>query len=158
MGITLGMMGSNQEALSHLEKAVALGPDDRSAHYNLVIIYQRLDQVAKASAECRRWLEKHPRSAWELARLAWHHIDRALPEEDHDPDQTIKFGTEAARLTAWRNPEHILALAFAWQAKGDRAKSKEYADKARKLVAEGKLAPVIEESCRALLEELDQGR
>jgi tetratricopeptide (TPR) repeat protein len=60
LGVSLGMLGRNEEAVSQLDQAVALDPTDPTAQLNLAVACAQLGRLDQARAHAREALRLNP--------------------------------------------------------------------------------------------------
>jgi len=60
LGVALGELNRNEEALQYLNEAIALDPDDHEVHLNLAVALIPLGRIDEADAQLRRALEILP--------------------------------------------------------------------------------------------------
>jgi tetratricopeptide (TPR) repeat protein len=60
LGVALGELNRNDEALQYLNEAIALDPDDHEVHLNLAVALIPLGRIDEADAQLRRALEILP--------------------------------------------------------------------------------------------------
>jgi Tfp pilus assembly protein PilF len=80
-GTELARRGDAEGAISLLQRAVESNPDLADAHYNLAIVYGRLNRLDAAMAAMREVIRRHPDDAEALMRLGGWLFDRGLYAE-----------------------------------------------------------------------------
>ncbi len=112
LGIVLWQLGSDSEAMEHLEVATRLAPEAPRAHYHLGIVLDRQQQVAQAAEEFEQALKCQDDFFPALVALA---CVRALAEEPRlrNPMQAVALAEKACALSPAPEVLNVLATAYA---------------------------------------------
>jgi len=129
LGLTLGMLGRYQEAASHFEESLTLGPDSREAHVMGALNYLAWDGDGKRA---RATLERMPEGVdpERQAVFGWYEIHSAegtygefLEWLDRCPVEVFHYQQDLMPKSGLR--------AMTYRRMGDAAKAGAYADSAR---------------------------
>jgi Flp pilus assembly protein TadD len=113
-GATLIDLGRPEEALVHLQRALAVEPGDARTHSLISLAQLRLEHAAEAEQAARAAVRAAPEDAWPQRLLAL-----ALLRQDRDGEARTA-ALEACRLEPLDAQAHVV-LAGALQASGDEA-------------------------------------
>ena len=134
---------NNEEALSHLEKAVLLTPADPGIRFQLVQV-QLLNGKALAAIEnCKTILGAYPKylsAANLLSRIFSTHPDESV----RSPEEALALAGRLCQITKNRDSSHLLAYALAQANLGQFQEAKQLLENLQKAVpAESQIAQEI---------------
>lgn len=132
LGIALGHVGSDAEALAALSRARSLGVSDPEVSLGLAEVAVRLGRPREAIGYYREALRLRPAWAPAANNLAWllaTHADASI----RDPAEAVRIATEATRAPGGDEPWLLDTLAASYAAAGRFAEAARTADRAASL-------------------------
>jgi tetratricopeptide (TPR) repeat protein len=120
--------GAIDEALVHLREAVKIDPKSSQAHHSLGYAWQRKRNLARAIAQYRKAIRLDSMNSIPHQHLAW--ILATGPDGVRDRPLAVALATRACKLTRWKDPFCLGALAAACAEAGDFDRAVELQERA----------------------------
>jgi tetratricopeptide (TPR) repeat protein len=143
LGATYEQLGQPERAARSFAQAVALAPGRAQFHENHARALEAAGQHDEALAVYRAALQRDDSSIRALRGLAWLLATHPDPSK-RDPKQAIAFAQAGGRITGFRSPELLEALAAALAADGQFAPAREAIARAIELAQIAKRDDLVE--------------